>query len=340
MDHVPAEEEQRWLLMHLGEVIAYAGRRRFLESPIIEPTDEFFPDRWTPGPKGVTRLAKRILGHAGMGAFGVELELFTDETMPVFDERGRVFSERHLGDAAAWFMSLDGGRCHFGVETGNLAAPKSLAAILCHEVAHAFRDWKGLAYEARHEDEPLTDLTTVYLGFGILTTNLSYQFRSSQAGGWAHTRGGYLSPVELSFLLAAQCVARSSDAATRRRIARHLETNQAAFFQASLAHLDADAGDLRRTLGLEGAPAVHQARKAFNLGLPVHRVKGGWFRAARCSDPDCGEKLGASMTACPGCGGTILGEVASAEEARRSEAALSDEESAAADAILSFIKKD
>lgn len=335
MDYVPAPSEQEWLLEHLREVIAYAGRRRFLDAPIVEPSDEFFPDKWTPGPKGVTRLARRVLRHAGMGKFGVHLELFTGETAPAIDPRGRTFSHRHLMNVAAWYSSLDDGRCHLGVDTSNLDNPPDLAAILCHEVAHAFRDWKGLAYEARHEDEPLTDLTSVYLGFGILSTNLSYRYRATSAG-WSHGSGGYLSPVELSFLLAAQAVARGTKDAGRRKISSFLEANQAAFFRASSVQLDRDRVALLRKLGLEGAGPA--AAKGFNRGLPVFRLRGGWFRRPRCSDPDCGAVLPVGQPACSGCGGSVKGEVGSAAEAKSREAEIGDDPNAA-DAILEILRK-
>lgn len=336
MDYLPAAQEQAWLLDHLREVIEYAGRKRFLEFPIVEPKDEFFPDRWTPGPKGVKSLAKRILSHAGMGRFGVDLEIFTSETVPLFDGRGRVFSERHLADAAAWFTNLDGGACHFGVDASRLTDPPELAAILCHEVAHAFRDWKGLAYETREEDEPLTDLTTVYLGFGLLTTNVSYRYRSDTRK-WAHAAGGYLSPVEMSFLLAAQVVARGEDRAARKRIAGYLETNQAAFFRAAVDALEKPEARLRAKLGLEQA-VIERARAGFNRGLPVFRIKGGWFRAARCSDADCNAKLSRRDTACPGCGGFISGDASSIAEARERESKLA-EDTSAADDILDLLKR-
>lgn len=338
MDHVPAPQEREWLLARLREIIAYAGRRRFLEAPIVEPTDEFFPDRWTPGPKGVTRLALRVLRHAGMERFGVDLELCTSETVPIFDDRGRVFSKRHLTDAAAWYSTLDGGLCHFGVDTSNLEHPRELAAILCHEVAHAFRDWKGLAYEAREEDEPLTDLTAVYLGFGILSTNLSYRYRASSAGGWSHARGGYLSPVELSFVLGVQAVARASDESGRRRIAGFLEVNQAAFFRAACDLLDDDRPAVLAALGLEGVAAVHVPARAFNRGLPVFRIRSGWLRRPRCSDRDCNTVLRSNDATCPGCAGNVVGDAASAAEARSMEARLASD-SDAADPVLDLLKK-
>jgi hypothetical protein len=68
-----------------------------------------------------------------------------------------------------------------------------------HEVAHAYRSHHRLQVDDRDREELLTDLTTIYLGFGILSVNNSYRFRKSGSleGSLAYTRwstssSGYL----------------------------------------------------------------------------------------------------------------------------------------------------
>ncbi len=120
---------------------------------------------------------------------------------------------------------------------------------MCHEVAHAFRDRHGIALPDPEEDEPLTDLTSVYLGFGILFANITARYEASgnhEYTAWKHSSFGYLSPQAVCFLLAAQAVARNVRAGT---IASDLGTNQAAFFRASYKALGSGA-DLRRRLGV------------------------------------------------------------------------------------------
>ncbi len=109
MNYLPPPDEQAWLLEKLAELLRYRGKRTFLQAPILEPTDEFFPDRWTPNAAGVRRLAKRVLRFAGMGAFLVELTLSMEDAVPVFGSDGRVRGHEHEGDTAAWFEGLD---CH------------------------------------------------------------------------------------------------------------------------------------------------------------------------------------------------------------------------------------
>ena len=64
--------------------------------------------------------------------------------------------------------------CLFGVDVEQLGDGLGVTATMAHEVAHAFRSRFGLALtdpERIDEEERLTDLTTIYLGAGVLTTN-------------------------------------------------------------------------------------------------------------------------------------------------------------------------
>lgn len=332
MNFLPPADEQAWLLEKMRELIRHRGKRTFLNAPLLEPTEEFFPDRWTPNAAGVRRLAKRVLRYAGMGSFPVEVTLSMEDAMPIFDSQGHVRGHEHVGDVAAWFDGLDDGVCHFGVATDRIEDPRSLAAILCHEVSHAYRERHGLQYETHDEEESLTDLTTVYLGFGILSANLA---------SWRTSKGHpeYMTQQGLSFLLAAQVVCRGLDAAERKRVTKHLDTNQAAFFEASCEELE--RREVWALLGVaKGSRSAARAETArsFNRGLPVYRVRGGWFRRARCSDPACGARLTREDEVCPGCMGSILADVASMAEAARLEKSFV--ESHTADGVLAELKRD
>jgi hypothetical protein len=136
-----------------------------------------------------------------------------------------------------------------------------LAATLAHEVAHAWRRHHDLEVEDRLEEERLTDVATVFLGFGVLTANGSYRYRSS--GGvvgllafteYQHKRAGYLPPQAMSFLLAAQARALGATGKERRSITRRLEPNQRGYFDAAWEALG-EGPPLRIRLGIpEDAP--------------------------------------------------------------------------------------
>src|SRR5436190_20263812 len=148
------------LLDALEDLIRARGAAPFLSTPMLEPSPEFFPDRFTPDVRGAVALARRLLAYAGLSR--LEPQVHLDET-----------SGAH-GDRAAWFNGIGLGKCVIGVRADLLHDPDGLVAALCHEVAHAYRAAHGMQESDREIEEPLTDATTVFLGFGILTTAASY----------------------------------------------------------------------------------------------------------------------------------------------------------------------
>ncbi len=267
MPELLAPDEREWLLTELSRLIALRGAHTFLTAPVLEPTPRDFPDRFEPNEQGVRVLLSRILAYAGLETLEVGLDTFSQpDEVRELDERGRAKAWGHEG-AAAWFAGIRNGRCHFGVAAERIREPEMLVATLCHEVAHAWRVYHDLAVEDRDVEELLTDLSTVYLGFGLLTTNGAYMYRVSGelTGGtatgaiavtrWSHSRAGYLPPEAMSFLLAAQVKARGMRWLARRRLAGRLETNQASYFRWAFKKLGT-AEKLRSVLGVPAAASV------------------------------------------------------------------------------------
>lgn len=259
MDLLPDEVEREHLIGELAGLIDAAGADHFLTAAILEPNDRSFPDPWTADGPGVKRLLQRLLGYAGLDHLTLTLEIdqFSQAT-------GKVMMDGTAGGhegTAAWFAGIRDGVCAFGVDTRGLEDPIGLAGTLAHEVAHAFRHDRELRQPVTAHEERLTDLTTVYLGSGILTTNATQRFRSGQKGAgswWSRAQAGYLPMQSMSYLLAAQVVARG---ASPQPIARALSPNQRACFKAACAQLS--------------RPALCE-----QLGLPVpaEREERGWFR--------------------------------------------------------------
>jgi hypothetical protein len=299
LTRLPPPQEQAELIRQVATLARAHGSAPWVSAPLLEPRPEHFPDPWRADALGVERLARRLLAYAGLPDLGVHVRLFANEAgSRTVDVRGGVTSSEHAG-AAAWFAGIEDGRCLFGTDVQKLETPDHLAGIMAHEVAHAFRRFHRLERPERDVEERLTDLTTVFLGFGVLTTNAAYRYRASgdmNRTRWTHERVGYLAPEAMSFLLGAQVVARGLPAGERRRIARFLEPNQAAAFQAACSALDRAA--LLERLGLPpeaewpavvppaprpfdtsadppppDLPALAQAaRQQQNTGVPVFRV--------------------------------------------------------------------
>ncbi|MFT3913120.1 MAG: hypothetical protein QM704_03225 [Anaeromyxobacteraceae bacterium] len=278
---LPPREEREALLSALAGLVEARGHLPLVSSHLLEPTPRYFPDAWRPDADGVANVCRRLLGYAGLGEYDVAVEVgegtHVVESSVGSTVGGTSESSRHAG-AAGWFLGFDGRACHFGVDVRGLGDPEGLVATLCHEVAHAYRRAHGLEVEDRATEELLTDVTTVYLGFGILTTNGSYRYRKSgelqgvmTVTRWSHSQAGYLSPDAMSFLLAAAVTARRLDGRAARRVEGLLESNQAGAFHAALKALRRPEAGLLHALGLpdQGAwPAPPPLPAGGALALP------------------------------------------------------------------------
>lgn len=254
MQHLPDALEQEWLLSRLRSLISRQGFSQFVAAPIVAPTREFFPDRWESSVASLERVTRRLLQYAGLGHLGVDLEAFSGEAEAESDE-----GHAHRSTAGLFAGILDG-RCRFAINERQSGDAESLAGVMAHEVAHAYRAHHKLAQTGRRfrdEEELLTDLTTAYLGFGVLAVNNAQRYRSSGElrGGasytyWTSSKIGYLPAQAFSFLLAVQLSVRETDRDARRRLLRHLETNQAAYVKAALREIQEQELDLTSRLGL------------------------------------------------------------------------------------------
>ena len=239
MDYLPATEEQTRLGQELAALSAQVPRSDRRPTICVLPTARFFPDEWTKDGRGIWRLCERLMAYAGLSSL--------EPVVMVVDE-----TEMPSEDAVAVFHGIEQTRCYFRVRMDLVDDPMALAATLAHEVAHAYRDRHGLV-RSGEEEELLTDLTTVYLGFGVLTLNAAHRYSASGSidgsyitTTYSHQTFGYLSPQSLAYLLALQCVAGQWSAKQIKRVTAHLSANQATFFKKALKVVQArDASDLR-----------------------------------------------------------------------------------------------
>jgi hypothetical protein len=260
VDLLPAPLEREWLATALETVIAARGEDRFLTAPLLLPEDRFFPDRWSPDEAGAGALARRLLDYADLSHLDVSIETFENEQeVHELGLDGRAAKWSHAG-AAAWFAGIVGTTCKFGIEISKLDDALGLVAAMAHEVAHAFRHAHRIARRDprdRDLEEKLTDVTTIYLGFGVLTTAATARFitRSHDAIGssYSHRQQGYLAPHEMAYLLAMQLAIRGYDDGALKAIAKRLPANQAASLRAARKALNvAHTADM---LGFSDVPA-------------------------------------------------------------------------------------
>ncbi len=163
------------LLDDLAQLIATNGLSDFVHAPILLPTPEFFPDAWRADLRSAEVMLRRLMAHARLSALPFTLHLDTDPEWTA-DE---VYEPAHE-DAAAFFGGVNEfGTYLFGVRADQLENPMSLAGVLAHETAHAWRFRRDITQTHDATEERLTDLSSLFLGFGVLSCAIAHRNDSS-----------------------------------------------------------------------------------------------------------------------------------------------------------------
>lgn len=305
MPEKPTAEEREWLLARLVGLVHEGGFERLVSAPLIEISDEWFPDRWSPTAAGVQVLLRRLFFHARLPE--VEVEVVDLRGGGEDDGSGLTVSE-------IVYAGRSGERASFEIHK---LGKDDVIGMLCHEVGKAYVDLLGIG---RAPDGPyrgaetgdgggperarLGSIAAVYLGLGVPATNAAQRASATSEivgnrviGEWMISTAGGLPAQALAYLLAVQRVVRG------RRSPAHaaLLTNQRADFEDWCDELEDARDELVRALRLPAEsswPPVTSsltlvpfdyddddpgerppANRDFNRGGRVFRVRSSRFSA-------------------------------------------------------------
>ena len=116
----------------------------------------------------------------------------------------------------------------------------ALVGTLAHELGHVILLRPELVGRDEPDMEPLNDLLTVFLGFGIFSANSAFRFEQhtdNYSQGWSTRRLGYLSEELFGYALARFTLERGEAKPEWRSF---LSTNVAVYMKRSLAWLEAE----------------------------------------------------------------------------------------------------
>lgn len=231
-------EEQAWIEERLDWLTGQFGDGA-MRGQVILPTDDFFPGVYQGSVADVRRVVDLVCTRMAVtpGSFVVELaDLDGELELPGY---------RQTSGAAGEYRR-DGGQGVVSVSMRQATAPMALVATIAHEFGHHRLIGEGRVEAGRRDNEPLTDLASVFFGFGIFAANASREFTATRridpAGqmltGWRATRLGYLTEPMFGYALACWSVRRGDRDAVWQR---HLDTNPKAFLRKGLRYLASSA---------------------------------------------------------------------------------------------------
>lgn len=185
----------QWLLAEYGGVEAH--RQRIL----VDPMGDYFADSRLTGAERGEELFGEVKAIAGMEQWPTRL-VARQSPKGSYQVNAQTFVQPIGTGAAGTYQLLptgdNGWVAEIRYDVGLLADPPALVATFAHELGHY------LLATARHsfpggEDmhELLTDLTAVFMGFGIFLANSARDYSAQQLGVgghmWQTRHQGYLS---------------------------------------------------------------------------------------------------------------------------------------------------
>ena len=233
-----SEEQRRWVDQSLIRLASLVGANRIHE-PIVLPTAEFFPDPYnSDSPESLKLIGGRVARLIGLDANEIDVTLFQTE----YD------ATRSLVPFGTWDSLSAGGlyfhnpdrRARISINKAQMKDPMALVGTLAHELGHVIPLRPGLVKGEEPDMEPLNDLLTVFLGFGIFTANAAFRFEqytTNESQGWSTQRLGYLSEEAWGYALARYALERNE---IKPAWKRHLATNIAVYMKRSLGWLQSE----------------------------------------------------------------------------------------------------
>jgi hypothetical protein len=238
---LPVTDEQRlWIDSSFDRLSKLLGRARMLEAKVVLPLAEYFPDPYDGSELAVDVLFQRVCSYMRVDESRIDLEVFPDHVheLSTVVPFWRGDSD---GPAGLYMSAANQSQYVIAVKSSKLKDPLGVVATLAHELAHVILLGGNLVDPESPDMEPLTDLTTVFLGLGIFTANASARFEQHQderTHGWSMQRLGYLSEEMYGYALAKFALERGED---RPEWKKYLSTNVAAYCKQSTKWLSGAA---------------------------------------------------------------------------------------------------
>jgi hypothetical protein len=187
-----------WLVSTFGIATDFENRE------LVLPEPRAFRSGGKTGHDLAVFMFDQIKKYAGMPDFYVAL-VPTNDAPPDYEGENMI-RPVHGSFAAGTFSAKTGNTVIITYEEKMLNEPMKLVSTLAHELSHYLLASTSVPLPVdKDEEEFLTDLTSVFLGFGVFMANTAFQFDQFNDGniqGWKTSRLGYLPENDLVYATA------------------------------------------------------------------------------------------------------------------------------------------
>ena len=177
---------------------------------VFLPTENDFPIKWNQSEENAIEVLKIVSKNIQLDFDEIEIDYYIEGVTEMNTGSSPIFLENDENESLTssfYFGRNEQGKYEIGINKKYLGFPETLTATIAHELSHV----KLLGENKIQEnDEYLTDLATVFFGFGIFGANASFQFYQEN-DRWGYSSGGYLKFDEWAYCLALFAFLREED---------------------------------------------------------------------------------------------------------------------------------
>jgi hypothetical protein len=239
------DEERLWIEESLDWFVSEFGTD-VLKRTVVQPDASWFPSDYSGSEDDVRALFGKVCDRLDVPVARVRLDLEPDEPDELL-EHLPMFHTQSAGATAHW-QRRDGVTV-VALDMKLAQRPVAVVATLAHELGHERLLGEHRIDPDRRDGEPLTDLFTVFFGFGIFNANAAFDFRPNlgpsgvgrltSVNSYRTQRLGYLTEAMYGYALARYAWLRGE---TKPDWAHHLDTNPREWMKQGLRYLAAGVG--------------------------------------------------------------------------------------------------
>ncbi|GAA4390785.1 hypothetical protein GCM10023088_67120 [Actinomadura verrucosospora] len=164
--------QQAWIEASITWFVQEFGRDPVMR-PIVLPQPDLRATGYTGTPKQIDDVVARTCEQMGIDRSELTVELFDRE-----DEDATARD----GKRAVGHYYVEDGRAVIGLDVTEASDAAYLIAVIAHELCHVRLLGEERITTERKDHERLTDLLTVYFGFGVFSANAALRFGEATRG--------------------------------------------------------------------------------------------------------------------------------------------------------------
>jgi tetratricopeptide (TPR) repeat protein len=200
-------EDKQWIDGTIGWLIQTFGMNHLAKCPFILPNSNNFPNQHFTEETNFKELLLKICHYWEVDPDEIFINFFDDLYLQQWENIAPI---GNINSASGFFykhLTTEKKRYTIQLAKSNLQIPELLIAILAHEIGHVKLIGGNFVEKSAPDMEALTDLSTIFFGFGIFIANTS----QLSSANWIR-RTGYLPDSIISYTNALLCYITNTDA--------------------------------------------------------------------------------------------------------------------------------